>query len=86
NPSDRSDGDLRLRGVVDADALPLVIMLRLGNDAKARMLLEHDAGLYATPARCGMAVADMLAWKLGDNGPLGPSAARALRQVLDGAA
>ncbi|WZB73528.1 ankyrin repeat domain-containing protein [Achromobacter insuavis] len=86
NPSDRSDRDLRLRGVVDADALPLVIMLRLGNDAKARMLLEHDAGLYATPARCGMAVADMLAWKLGDNGPLGPSAARALRQVLDGAA
>lgn len=86
NPSDRSDGELRLRGVVDADALPLVIMLRLGNDAKARMLLEHDAGLYATPARCGMAVADMLAWKLGDNGPLGPSAARALRQVLDGAA
>lgn len=86
NPSDRSDGDLRLRGVVDADALPLVIMLRLGNDAKARMLLEHDAGLYATPARCGMAVADMLAWSLSDNGPLGPGAARALQQVLDGAA
>lgn len=86
NPSDRSDRGTRLRGVVDADALPLVIMLRLGNDAKARMLLAHDGGLYATPARCGMAVADMLAWKLGDNGPLGPSAARALRQVLDGAA
>ncbi len=86
NPSDRSDRGTRLRGVVDADALPLVIMLRLGNDAKARMLLAHDGGLYATPARCGMAVADMLAWSLSDNGPLGPSAARALQQVLDGAA
>lgn len=86
NPSDRSDGQLRLRGVVDADALPLVIMLRLGNDAKARMLLEHGAGMYATPARCGMAVADMLAWRLSDNGPLGPAAARALQQVLEGAA
>ena len=42
--------------------------------------------MYATPARCGMAVADMLAWRLSDNGPLGPAAARALQQVLEGAA
>jgi hypothetical protein len=86
NPSDRSDGSLRLRGVADPGALPLVIMLQQGNEAKARMLLEHDAPLYATPARCGMAVADMLAWQASDGGPLSPSAARAMKQVLDGAA
>ncbi|WP_051593649.1 ankyrin repeat domain-containing protein [Achromobacter sp. DH1f] len=86
NPSDRSDGSLRLRGVSDPGALPLVIMLQQGNEAKVRMLLEHDAALYATPARCGMAVADMLAWQGSDGGPLSPSAARAMKQVLDGAA
>lgn len=86
NPSDRSDGAIRLRGVTDAGALPLVIMLQQGNDAKARMLLEHDAPLYATPARCGMAVADMLAWQASDGGPLSPSGARAVKRVMDGAA
>ena len=86
DPSDRSDSNLRIQGVENIGALPLVIMLQAGNDTKARMLLEHDAPLYATPARCGMAVADMLAWQLANNGPLSPSGARALKQVLDGAA
>ena len=83
--SDRSDAGARLDGVVDADALPLVIMLRVGNDAKAQMLLAHDAGLYRTPWRCGMAVADVLAWQLSNTGPISPTGARAIRQVLDGA-
>lgn len=84
--SDRSDPNLRIAGVADPDALPLVTMLRLGKEAKAAMLLAHDAGLYRTPQRCGMAVADMLAWQLGDGGPLSPAGARAVRQVLEGAA
>ncbi|KRC78552.1 Ankyrin repeats (3 copies) [compost metagenome] len=84
--SDRTDPGIRIEGVADADALPLVTMLRLGKDAKVNMLLEHDAGLYRTPWRCGMAVADMLAWQLDNSGPVGPMGARAVRQVLDGAA
>ena len=84
--SDRTDKSVRIDGVADADALPLVIMLRLGKEAKAKMLLEHDAGLYRTPWRCGMAVADVLAWQLDDGGPLSPTGARAVKQVLDGAA
>lgn len=32
-----------------------------------------------------MAVADMLAWQLNDNGPISPMGARAIRQVMDGA-
>lgn len=84
--SDRTDPGIRIDGVVDADALPLVTMLRLGKEAKARMLLEHDAGLYRSPWRCGMAVADMLAWQLGNTGPVSPMGARAVKQVLDGAA
>ncbi|WP_454696175.1 ankyrin repeat domain-containing protein [Achromobacter aegrifaciens] len=84
--SDRTDQGIRVQGVADPDALPLVIMLRLGQEAKAKMLLEHDAGLYRTPWRCGAAVADMLAWQLSQDGsPLGPAGARAVRQVLDGA-
>lgn len=84
--SDRTDQGIRIQGVADPDALPLVIMLRLGQEAKAKMLLEHDAGLYRTPWRCGAAVADMLAWQLSQDGsPLGPAGARAVRQVLDGA-
>jgi ankyrin repeat protein len=83
--SDRTDTSVRLDGVVNADALPLVIMLRVGNEAKAKMLMDHDAGLYRTPWRCGMAVADVLAWQLGNAGPISPTAARAVRQVLDGA-
>jgi hypothetical protein len=83
--SDRSDPNMRIDGVVDADALPLVTMLRLGKEAKAKLLLEHDAGLYRTPWRCGMAVADMLAWQLSDSGPISPMGARAIRQVMEGA-
>ncbi|WP_447921529.1 ankyrin repeat domain-containing protein [Achromobacter aegrifaciens] len=84
--SDRTDQGIRIDGVVDADALPLVTMLRLGKEIKAKMLLEHDAGLYRTPWRCGAAVADMLAWQLSQDGsPQGPAGARAVRQVLDGA-
>ncbi|QKH37022.1 ankyrin repeat domain-containing protein [Achromobacter pestifer] len=84
--SDRTDQSIRIEGVTDADALPLVIMLRLGQEAKVKMLLEHDAGLYRTPWRCGAAVADMLAWQSSQDGsPQGPAGARAVRQVLDGA-
>lgn len=84
--SDRTDQGIRIQGVADPDALPLVIMLRLGQEAKAKMLLEHDAGLYRTPWRCGAAVADMLAWQASqDGGPQGPAGARAVKQVLDGA-
>jgi len=84
--SDRTDPGIRIQGVADPDALPLVIMLRLGQETKAKMLLEHDAGLYRTPWRCGAAVADMLAWQAGQDGsPLGPAGARAVKQVLDGA-
>ena len=85
NASDRSDPNTRIDGVADADALPLVIMLRAGNEAKARMLMDHDAGLYRTQWRCGMAVADVLAWQLGNSGPISPTGARAVRQVLEGA-
>lgn len=85
NPSDRTDPGIRIEGVVDADALPLVTMLRVGNEPKATMLMDHDADLYRSPWRCGMAVADVLAWQLGNNGPIGPTGARAIRQVLDGA-
>lgn len=85
NPSDRTDASARIDGVADADALPLVTMLRLGKEAKAKLLLDHDAGLYQTPWRCGMAVADMLAWQLSDNGPISPMGARAVKQVMDGA-
>lgn len=85
DPSDRTDAGSRIEGVADADALPLVTMLRLGNEAKAKLLLEHDAALYKTPWRCGMAVADMLAWQLNDIGPISPMGARAIRQVMDGA-
>ncbi|MNX68608.1 Ankyrin repeats (3 copies) [compost metagenome] len=84
--SDRTDPNIRIEGVADSDVLPLVTMLKLGKEAKARMLLEHDAGLYRTPWRCGMAVADVLAWQLGNNGPISPMGARAVKQVLDGAA
>ncbi|MFD4841329.1 ankyrin repeat domain-containing protein [Achromobacter sp. NPDC058515] len=84
--SDRTDPGIRIDGVVDADALPLVTMLRLGKEAKAAMLLEHGAGITRTPWRCGMAVADVLAWQLGNSGPISPTGARAVKQVLDGAA
>lgn len=85
DPSDRSDPDLRLEGVASPDALPLVTMLSLGMDNKVRLLLEHG-GAPKTPARCGMAMADVLAWQLGNNGPLSPMGGRAVKQVLDAAA
>lgn len=85
DPTDRSDFDMRLEGVAAADALPLVIMLNLGMDNKVQLLLEHG-GAPKTPARCGMAVADVLAWQLGNNGPVSPMGGRAVKQVLDAAA
>lgn len=83
DPSDRTDPGLGLAGMDHADALPLVIMLRRGQEAKAAMLLEHGAGMFRTPARCGMSVAEVLAWQLSNNGPLGPAAARAVSRVLE---
>lgn len=83
--SDRTDPNIRIQGVADADALPLVTMLQLGNEAKAQALMAHDAGLYRTSWCCGMAVADVLAWQLSNNGPISPTGARAVKQVLDGA-
>jgi len=85
DPTDRSDSDMRLEGVAAADALPLVTMLNLGMDNKVQLLLEHG-GAPKTPARCGMAVADVLAWQLGNNGPFSPMGGRAVKQVLDAAA
>lgn len=85
DPTDRSDSDMRLDGVAAADALPLVTMLNLGMDNKVQLLLEHG-GAPKTPARCGMAVADVLAWQLGNNGPVSPMGGRAVKQVLDAAA
>ncbi|MDH0681138.1 ankyrin repeat domain-containing protein [Achromobacter animicus] len=85
DPTDRSDSDMRLEGVAAADALPLVTMLNLGMDNKVQLLLEHG-GAPKTPARCGMAVADVLAWQLGNNGPVSPMGGRAVKQVLDAAA
>ncbi|CAB3858549.1 ankyrin repeat domain-containing protein [Achromobacter animicus] len=85
DPTDRSDSDMRLEGVAAADALPLVTMLNLGLDNKVQLLLEHG-GAPKTPARCGMAVADVLAWQLGNNGPVSPMGGRAVKQVLDAAA
>ena len=84
DPTDRSDTDMRLEGVAAPDALPLVTMLNLGKDNKVRLLLEHG-GVPKTPARCGMAVADVLAWQLGNSGPVSPMGARAVKQVLDAA-
>ncbi|WP_454675178.1 ankyrin repeat domain-containing protein [Achromobacter pestifer] len=83
--SDRTDPNIRIQDVADADALPLVTMLQRGNEAKAQALMAHDAGLYRTPWRCGMAVADVLAWQLSNTGPISPTGARAVRQVLEGA-
>ncbi len=40
--------------------------------------------LYRTPWRCGMAVADVLAWQLSNTGPISPTGARAIGE-LDGA-
>ncbi|MBV7500044.1 ankyrin repeat domain-containing protein [Achromobacter sp. ACM05] len=85
DPTDRSDSDMRLEGVAAADALPLVTMLNLGMDNKVQLLLEHG-GAPKTPARCGMAVADVLAWQLGNNGPVSPMGGRGVKQVLDAAA
>ncbi|MGW9064469.1 ankyrin repeat domain-containing protein [Achromobacter animicus] len=85
DPTDRSDSDMRLEGLAAADALPLVTMLNLGMDNKVQLLLEHG-GAPKTPARCGMAVADVLAWQLGNNGPVSPMGGRAVKQVLDAAA
>lgn len=85
DPTDRSDSDMRIEGVAAADALPLVTMLNLGMDNKVQLLLEHG-GAPKTPARCGMAVADVLAWQLGNNGPVSPMGGRAVKQVLDAAA
>lgn len=85
DPTDRSDSDMRIEGVAAADVLPLVTMLNLGMDNKVRLLLEHG-GTPKTPARCGMAVADVLAWQLGNNGPVSPMGGRAIKQVLDAAA
>ena len=85
DPTDRSDPDFRLEGVAAPDALPLVTMLNLGMDNKVRLLLEHG-GAPKTPARCGMAVADVLAWQLGNAGPVSPMGGRAVKQVLDAAA
>ncbi|WP_313701027.1 ankyrin repeat domain-containing protein [Achromobacter sp.] len=85
DPTDRSDSDMRIEGVAAADVLPLVTMLNLGMDNKVRLLLEHG-GAPKTPARCGMAVADVLAWQLGNNGPVSPMGGRAVKQVLDAAA
>ncbi|WMD20419.1 ankyrin repeat domain-containing protein [Achromobacter seleniivolatilans] len=84
--SDRSFNIIRIDHVDQSDALPLTIMLQQGKTEKVRMLLEYDAGLYRTPERCGMAVADMLAWLLEQDGPVGPLGARALVQVLERAA
>ncbi|EHK63685.1 ankyrin repeat family protein 2 [Achromobacter arsenitoxydans SY8] len=86
DPSDRSDPDFRIEGVAAPDVLPLVTMLNLGKESKARMLLAHSAGLARTPARCGMAVADVLAWQLGNSGPVSPMGAGAVKQVLEAAA
>ncbi|MEN4922995.1 ankyrin repeat domain-containing protein [Achromobacter spanius] len=83
--SDRSDPDFRIAGVAAPDVLPLVTMLNLGQESKARMLLEHGAGMARTPARRGMAVADVLAWQLGNSGPVGPMGANAVKQVLEAA-
>lgn len=83
--TDRSDPDMRLEGVAAPDVLPLVTMLNLGRDNKVRLLLEHGGG-PKTPARCGMAVADVLAWQLGNTGPVSPMGGRAVKQVLDAAA
>ncbi|MFJ3461138.1 ankyrin repeat domain-containing protein [Achromobacter spanius] len=85
DPTDRSDSDMRIEGVAVADALPLVTMLNLGMDNKVRLLLEHGVA-PKTPARCGMAVADVLAWQLGNNGPVSPMGGRAVKHVLDAAA
>lgn len=85
DPTDRSDSDMRLEGVAAADVLPLVTMLNLGMDNKVRLLLEHGV-TPKTPARCGMAVADVLAWQLGNNGPVSPMGGRAVKLVLDAAA
>lgn len=81
----RTSRDTRINGVNEPDVLPLVTMLRLGQTAKVALLLDHDAALYADPQRCGMAVADLLAWQLGNDGPLSPSMARVVNHVLEGA-
>lgn len=85
DPTDRGDPDIRIEGVSDPDVLPLVTMLALGKETKVRMLLAHG-GVGRTPARCGMAVADVLAWQLGNSGPVSPMGARAVREVLEAAA
>lgn len=85
--TDRSDGGTRINGVDQNDALPLVIMMQLGQQAKVKMLLEHDAALYRDPQRCGMAVADVLSWQLGNAGKaISPEMAGAISHVMQGAA
>lgn len=85
DPTDRSDPDIRIEGVAAPQVLPLVTMLNLGKETKVGLLLQHG-GAPRTPARCGMAVADILAWQLGNDGPLSPAGGRAVKHVLDAAA
>lgn len=85
--TDRSDSGMRINGVDQNDALPLVIMMQLDQSSKVKMLLEHDAALYRDPQRCGMAVADVLSWQLGNAGKaISPDMAAAVRHVMQGAA
>lgn len=85
DPTDRTDPDIRIEGVAAPQVLPLVTMLNLGKESKVSLLLQHGAA-PRTPARCGMAVADILAWQLGNNGPVSPAGGRAVKHVLDSAA
>ena len=84
--TDRTDAGVRIAGVDQPDALPLVTMMMMGQQAKVKMLLAHDGALYRDPRRCGMAVADLLSWRLGRGAEASPELAGAVSQVMDGAA
>lgn len=85
DPTERAGSDLSNLDLPWPSALPLINMMQLGQDAKVNLLLEQTARMVRDPARCGAAVADMMAWQVAQDGPLGPSQARAQTRLLDAA-
>ena len=85
DPAERAGSEASNLDLPWPSALPLLNMMQLGQDAKVNLLLEQTAQMVRDPARCGAAVADMMAWQVVQDGPLGPSQARAQTRLLDAA-
>ncbi|OZI55070.1 ankyrin repeat domain-containing protein [Bordetella genomosp. 5] len=85
DPAERAGVEVSNLGLPWPAALPLLNMMQLGQDAKVDLLLAQAARMVRDPVRCGATVADMMAWQVAQDGPLGPAQARAQTRVLDAA-